>query len=144
VPDYDLQTLEWLVTEASNKQEYGPMHKVALYDKEGALAGWYMYYPNQGKAGQVLQCIGRQGIVKDVLGHLFDDALRHGSVALIGRFDPAIAREFSEMLCMIVQRGSYVQANSRNPDVLQALYSGNAFFTRLEGEWWTRFQGDKF
>ena len=144
VPDYDVQSLTWLLTEASSKQEYGPLRKVALFDKADTLAGWYMYYPNPGRAGQVLQCSGKQPIMRNVLGHLFDDALRHGSVALIGRFDPKIAKELSEMLCMIVQRGSYVQAISKNPDVLEALHSGNAFFTRLEGEWWTRFQGDTF
>ncbi len=144
VPDYDVKSLGWLLSEASSKQEFGPLRKVALFDNAAALAGWYMYYPNSGKAGQVLQCVGKPALISNVLGHLFDDALQHGSVALIGRFDPRIAKELSGMLCMIVQRGSYVQAISKNPDVLEALYSGSAFFTRLEGEWWTRLQGDTF
>jgi hypothetical protein len=144
VPDYNIQSLKWLLSEASRKQEYGPLRKVALFDKVGALTGWYMYYPNPGKAGQVLQCIGKPAAIGEVFDRLFNDALQHGSVALIGRFEPRIAKELSEKLCIIVQRGSYVQAISKNPTVLEALYSGNAFFTRLEGEWWTRLQGDSF
>jgi D-alanyl-D-alanine dipeptidase len=30
-------------------------------------------------------------------------------------------------------------AQSRNRDILNAVHKGNAFLTRLEGEWWARF-----
>jgi hypothetical protein len=103
-----------------------------------------MYYPSPGKTGQVLQCVGRPSTISAVLDHLFDDALHLGSLALMGRFEPKMAKELSEKLCIIVQRGSYVQAISRHPKVMEALYTGNAFFTRMEGEWWTRLQGDAF
>ena len=29
-------------------------------------------------------------------------------------------------------------------ELLNAVHSGDAFLTRLEAEWWTRFQGDSF
>jgi hypothetical protein len=144
VPDYSIQSLQWLLAEASQKKEYGPLRRVALFDKTGTLAGWYMYYPNTGKTGQVLQCVGKPSTISEVLAHLFEDALQMGSLALIGRFDPKMAKELSEKLCIIVQRGSYVQAFSKHPLVVEALYAGNAFFTRMEGEWWTRLQGDTF
>jgi hypothetical protein len=32
--------------------------------------------------------------------------------------------------------------HSRDPAKLHALVEGDAFFTRLEGEWWMRFSGD--
>lgn len=144
IPDYSIQSLRWLLAEASQKQEYGALRRVALFDKAGTLAGWYMYYPNPGKTGQVLQCVGRPSTISEVLAHLFDDALQRGSLALIGRFEPKMAKELSEKLCIIVQRGSYVQAISRHPLVMEALYAGDAFFTRMEGEWWTRLQGDAF
>jgi hypothetical protein len=144
VPDYNIRSLQWILAEASQKQEYGALRKVALFDKIGTMAGWYMYYPNPGTTGQVLQCVGRPSTISEVLAHLFDDALQRGSLALIGRFEPKMAKELSDKLCVIVQRGSYVQAISKHPLVMQALYSGNAFFTRMEGEWWTRLQGDTF
>jgi hypothetical protein len=32
-----------------------------------------------------------------------------------------------------------VLAQSRNPAILQAVQLGDAFLSRLEGEWWARF-----
>lgn len=144
VPDYSIESLRWLLGEAAEKQEYGALRKVALFDKADSLVGWYLYYPNPGKAGQVLQCAGRPSSISEVLSHLFYDAFQLGSLAVIGRFEPGIAQVLSEKSCIIVQRASYVQAISKNPLVMEALYSGKAFFTRMEGEWWTRLQGDTF
>jgi hypothetical protein len=144
VPDYDLPSLEWLTTKAAEKREYGELRRAALYDRNHSLVGWYLYYPNPGKAGQVLQCAAKTAAASRVLGHLLNDATAQGSLALIGRIDPQMVRELSLMNCLFTHRGSSVQAHARKTEVVQALHGGDAFFTRLEGEWWTRLQGDKF
>ncbi len=144
VPAYDESTLAWILSMARAKSEYGPLEEVALFDQRGELAGWYLYYPNRGKIGQVLQVVARRKDTGGVLGHLFEAAQSKGSSALIGRADPSTMLELSTRQCIFFQRHSFVQVRSETPGVVQALASGDAFFTRLEGEWWTRLQGDKF
>jgi hypothetical protein len=144
VPDYDASSLQWLIAKAAEKREYGNLRKAALYDSRHTLAGWYLYYPNPGSAGQVLQVAATPSLAPRVLRHLLMDARTQGSLALIGRFDAQMVREMSALNCLFTNRGTHVQAHSRRTEVIQALHSGNAFFTRLEGEWWTRLQGDKF
>jgi predicted N-acetyltransferase YhbS len=144
IPDYDPSFLQWLITRAEEKQEFGKLRRVALYDRDHSLAGWYMYYPNRGKAGQVLQCVARPRAESEVLRHLLNDALAHGSLALIGRYDPQMVRELSLLNSVFTNRGSHVQAYSKKVELIRALQAGDAFFTRLEGEWWTRLQGDRF
>lgn len=144
VPAYDQPFLQWLIGKADEKREFGPMRKVSLYNGDRSLVGWYLYYPNPGKVGQVLQCAAKPRAESPVLHHLMNDAMVHGSVALMGRFDPQMVRELSLLNSLFTHRGSHVQAYSRKAEFMQALQSGDAFFTRLEGEWWTRLQGDRF
>jgi hypothetical protein len=55
-----------------------------------------------------------------------------------------MVREMSALGCVFTNRGTHMQAHSRRKELIQALYSGDAFLSRLEGEWWTRLQGDRF
>jgi hypothetical protein len=34
--------------------------------------------------------------------------------------------------------------HSNKPELLHAIHRGDAFLTRLEGEWWMRFIGERF
>jgi hypothetical protein len=143
-PEYDMSSLTWLLKKAEEKKEYGSLKKVAVFDKNHALVGWYMYYPNPNKAGQVLQWMATPNAASQVLSHMLGNAQEAGSLALIGRFEPMFMANLSEQNSLFFHRASFVQAYSRKPEFIDALYRGNAFFTRLEGEWWTRLQGDRF
>ena len=144
VPDYDISLLQWYIARAAEKREYGDLRRVGLHDAHGVLAGWYLYYSKPGAPAQLLQCAATPPMTTRVLRHLLSDAASRGGIALIGRFDPQMVREMSALGCVFTNRGTHVQAHSRRKELIQALYSGDAFFSRLEGEWWTRLQGDRF
>ena len=145
IPDYNEQSLTWLLSMAENKREFGKLHKLALHSGAGDLVGWYLYYEGTAKkAGQVLQFMALPAYVMPALAHLFGHARRQKSFALIGRLDPRLIREHFVQRCLLGHLGVYVQAHSRKPEIVDALMSGNAFLTRMEGEWWTRLQGDEF
>lgn len=143
-PDYNETTLTWLINEAKEKQEYGPLKSVALFNAQNVLQGWYLYYPNAGKMGHVLQLFAQRQSIDAVLTHLFTDAKNEGSLALSGQAEPKFIQEFSAHGCIFNHRNFSTVVHTGNNDFLNALNSGNAFFTRLEGEWWTRLQGDRF
>jgi Acetyltransferase (GNAT) domain len=142
-PEYTPESLGWLIAMAKRNHESGPLRMRAVYDESGRLVGWFVYYPNPGKRGHVLQLVARPGALDDVLDHLFADAFAQGTAFLDGRAEPRLIQRLSGRLCILRYRGDLV-AHARRPEVLHALHSGDAFFTQLEGESWTRFQGDSF
>ncbi len=143
-PDYSLQSLTWLINKAEEKNEYGPLRKMAVYSLQKKLIGWYLYYPNKNNLGHVLQIGAEIQTIDLVLTHLFKDALEHGSLALAGRIEPKFIQDFSSHHCIFMHRNSSLVVNSKDQEIINALHRGDAFFTRLEGEWWTRLQGDSF
>jgi hypothetical protein len=143
-PQYDLPALEWLLAEARAKRRHGELQSRLLRDAGGAIAGWYLYYVNGGTS-KVLQLHAREGAERPVLDYLFQDAWRRGSTAIEGRMEPRLARFLGERHCLFHSTSMYALIQAREPDVLAALARGDAFFSRLEGEWWMRFSepGDR-
>ena len=56
---------------------------------------------------------------------------------LLGRLDPgSIETLLAERCLMHVGAGSWALVHSRRRELLEPLHRGDAFLTRLEGEWW--------
>lgn len=138
-PEYDDRSLKWLLGILAQKTEHGTFQKVAVRNATGDLIGWYLYYLNRGGIGEVLQLGARKNSIKDVLGHLSYHAWRQGVIALSGRLEPRFLHEFWESACVFHHRGHWVLVHSTDSDLLRAIHSGDAFLTRLEGEWCMRF-----
>jgi len=143
LPDYQSQSADWRLSLAGDKQEFGPLIRTGVYEN-GKLLGWYLYYAKKGAIAQVLQLVANTKTVGRVLAHLFDSALRQGCAAVMGNADPAYMEEYPHHHCHCFVRGAMTVAHTRNPDIMRDLLQGNAFLSRLEGEWWTRLQGDRF
>lgn len=137
-PSYDARSLEWLLVEARAKRRHGELQARLLRDAAGELAGWFLYYANGG-ASKVLQLHAREGAEHLVIHHLLRDAWRRGSIAIEGRMEPRLARALGESHCVFHAAGAYALVHARDAGVLSALAGGDAFFSRLEGEWWMRF-----
>ena len=139
-PDYDGGSLSWLLARADQLARSGALRKVALRDADGELVGWYLYELNADGLGEVLQVVGRKKSFGEVLDHLFYHSWRNGAIALSGRLDPRFAQEFSDKYCFFNCDGPWTLTHSRKPEVLQAIYQGDLFLTRLEGEWLMRYK----
>ena len=144
LPDYTKDQLAWRIAMAAKKEQYGPLHKVIVEDASGAIVGWYLYYPNPGDVARVIQIVARKNREGAVLNHLFLNAKSRRCVAVMGAIDPATVKEFSENQCLFFVRNTYMVAYSQDQEILGALLRGDAYLSRLEGEWWTRLQGDRF
>ena len=138
-PQYDLDAFRWLLRQAAEKKMYGALRKAVLRDSRGEIIGWYLYYLKPGQIGEVLQFGGRPKTIQKVLNHLFYDAWRQGAVALSGETEPRFAKDLAKARCEFALPGYGVLMQSKNPDLLNAVHRGNAFLSRLEGEWWARF-----
>ena len=140
-PDYDQASLDWLLAQARGKRRYGELHACLLRERGGAIAGWFLYYANAGTS-KVLQLHAHEGAEHAVLDHLFQHAWRRGATVIEGRMEPRLARVLGQRHCLFQSTSAFALVHSRDADVLGALAHGDAFFSRLEGEWWMRFNGE--
>lgn len=134
-PNYDDRSLKWVLERASQRKGFGPLRKVLVRDDARDVAGWFLYHARRGGTGEVLQIAAKRETIHLVLDHLLHDAAGRGVIALAGRLEPAFAQALSERYCLLHRRGNWTLMHSRTPELLHAIQRGDAFFTRLEGEW---------
>jgi hypothetical protein len=140
-PVYDYGTLDWLLGQIAAKRRHGRLQGRLVRDADGKIAGWFLYYLNTGLS-RVLQVMARKDATRAVLEHLFRHAADHGAVALEGRIEPRFTFDMGNMQCLFHSSGELTLLHARDPAVMASLMHGDAFFTRTEGEWWLRFQGE--
>jgi hypothetical protein len=134
-PEYDMPSLEWLVSFMERRPARGTLRKVVVRDSSQKIVGWYMYYLKPGAMAEVVQIGGEQKLTKDILDHLFYDAWEQGAIALHGVVDIRRMADFSDKGCLFTCRGGWTIARSSKPEILEVMERGDAFLSRLDGEW---------
>jgi len=134
-PEYDEQSLKWILKRAAAKKRFGKLQKVGVSNGVGEIIGWYIYQLNLGGNGRVLHIAARQNSVKEVLDSLFYRAWREQASVVSGRLEPFfipslvtesnISCHFSETCAML---------HARDPELLSVVHRGDVFLTKLEGE----------
>ncbi len=140
-PVYDARSLAWLLEQTARKTRHGRLRARAVRDGGRRLIGWYLYYVQKGGVSEVVQIAARDGSFDRVLRRLLADAWRHGAAAVRGRLDPRYVQELSDRHCWFRWGHSWTLVHSRHADIMAAIHQGDAFLSRLEGEWWLRFLG---
>lgn len=140
-PAYDTESLAWLLSQAAQKKRHGELRGRMVLNNTHNPIGWYLYYLNPGATGEVLQIAAREGCFDQVIKRLMADAWSSGATALRGRLDPRFVQELSDRHCWLRREGTWTLFHSRRGDVLAAFDKGDAFLSRLDGEWWLRFHG---
>lgn len=142
VPEYDLDSLEWHFRRLEEKREVGDISAVHLYDESGETVGWHLYYPSEDGAAEVVQVASLPSRRDQVLRHLFGHARERGAIALRGRVNARMLDSYVRNHCLFYYEGPWTMMSSDDPEVRAAVHSGDAWLSRLEGEWWMRFLGD--
>jgi predicted ATP-grasp superfamily ATP-dependent carboligase len=142
-PEYDARTLAWLLDQAARKTRHGVLRTRSVSDSEHRVLGWFLYYLQPGGVSEVLQIVAVEGAFDQVLQRMLADAWRHGSMAVRGRVEPRYAAELSQRHCWFRREGTWTLAHSRHPELIAAIQAGDAFLSRLEGEWWMRYLGEE-
>jgi GNAT superfamily N-acetyltransferase len=140
-PEYDARSLAWLLEQTARKARHGTLRARAVLEGGRRLIGWYLYYVRAGQVGEVVQVAACNGSFDRVLQRLLAGAWRQGATAVHGRLDPRHIQELSDRHCWFRREGTWALVHSRHADLAAAIHEGNAFLSRLEGEWWLRFQG---
>ncbi len=138
-PDYQEESITWVCDQARRTQRHGALHGIVVRSSKQEIDGWYLYYAKRGGVSEVLQIGARETAVDPVLDHLFNHARSQGSAAISGQMEPRMMRELSNHHCRFVCHGLGVLFHSKHQAIVDAIHRGDAFLSRLEGEWWLRF-----
>jgi hypothetical protein len=136
-PHYDQTSLATTIQRAAQKK--GALRKVLLKDKANNVAGWYLYHCEPGGLAEVLQIVSQEDYQIPVIAHLSSDAREHGATAAVGRLEPGLAEPLANRFCFFFRRKYAMLVHSRFPEIISAIHSGQAFISRLEGEWCLRY-----
>lgn len=135
-PHYDGNSSSWLLQMLARKKNRGTLQKVNVRDGRRTL-GWYVYYENFDDTGEVVQIGAKENCIDRVLDHLFYRAKRNGLVAVTGQMDPVHFHALARKHCLFHHDGgSWMLIHSRHLDIVDAIHRGDAFLTRMDGEWW--------
>ncbi|MBT8084799.1 MAG: hypothetical protein KJN72_06215 [Woeseia sp.] len=135
VPQYDIQSLRWLIGMAEQSPAEGRLAKRCVRDSAGKVLGWYVYYETKGKLARVLQLAGHPHSIRDVLNALVHDAMQAGAAALWGRTEPRYASFLNDQKCIFFAR-PWVLVQAKNPELVACFREADAFFSGFEGELW--------
>lgn len=142
-PSYTEPSFNWLLRKTSEAREFGDLRSLIVLDKQQQPVGWFIYFARRGEIAHVLQAGALPPHGLRVLQALFYDAWQQGAAAVSGQLDPLLLTELSNSHCHFRCSNLGVLVHARDPELLNAIQSGNAFLSRLEGEWWMRFGIDR-
>jgi hypothetical protein len=141
-PDYDeCDATAWLLGMAAEKRQFGPLAGALARAPDGEVLGWFLYYGRAGGVAEVLEIAARRPARGLVLAHLLRHAWDAGATAVAGRLDPVLLRELAGQRCTLKLDGPWLLYHSPRPEIMQAVErgGGDAFLSRLDGEWWLSF-----
>jgi hypothetical protein len=137
VPAYDEAALRWLLDRAAERS-HGAVERRLVRSADGQPAGWYVY-TRRGVVGQVVQVAAREDRLDDVLKVLAADVRDGGLAAVGGRLVPAHLHQLAGLGCTFARGGPWTLVHARRPELADAILAGDAFLSRLDGEWLTNF-----
>jgi len=138
--DGDTASLARLFQRARERAGPERLRSQLIKDTSGTVLGWFIYAISHDQIGEVLQLAAAPHRAHDVLAHLVEDAWERGVIAVSGRLTPAFAPALSEKQFLLYRRGHWMLVHSQRQELTHALQRGDAFVSRLEGEWCLRFR----
>jgi len=135
VPEYDAGSFAWLLARLSERKTSGRIvtRQVTL---EKAPIGWFVYEVRPDGEADVVQLGALAGREQLVLDHLIHHARVEDATVLHGRLDRRFARAISDRGFPLTLGQPWTVVRSLREDVSAQFLSGNAFFSRLDAEWW--------
>jgi len=139
-PSYESRTLEWLFQRLkASSTDRRDLRRVVLRSVDGRLVGWYLYLTAPGGIAQTIQVGSHPAESSLVFKHLYYDAWKQGSLAVSGGLQPEHLLTVTQPPGILTHGGSWTVVHSKNPALLRSVLDGDAWLTRLEGEWWMDF-----
>ena len=139
-PSYDLPSFSWLMAQTAANRASGEILMTAVHKPGGDLCGYYICQVQRGGAASVLQIgVRRRDHFDHVLEALFRDACLRGASSVKGPAIPSALVNLTNHYCLFRQANTSVLFQSRDSAITEAILSGDAALSWLDGECWLRF-----
>jgi hypothetical protein len=135
-PAYDEATLGWQLSQLERMGRHRKLRGAVVRTRKGKPVGWYLYYQLPGGTSEVLQLVAYPGREDAVLAKLLASARAGGAVAVRGRSDVRLLPALAAQRCTFSAGDPWSLVMTENQELLAALQGRDAFFSRMEGEWW--------
>jgi hypothetical protein len=135
VPVYDAGTLRWLLERTMVRRTDSRLISAQVL-RGDVIVGWFIYVLRPDGEANVVQLAATRGNDRAVFEHLLYHATTNGVTALEGRGDKKFASSVSELGLPMTLGQPWTVVRSKRPELLIQFLNGNAFFSRLESEWW--------
>ncbi|UCG88543.1 MAG: GNAT family N-acetyltransferase [Gemmatimonadota bacterium] len=135
-PVYDEATLAWQLGQLERMGRYRELSGAIVRTKKGKDLGWYLYYHRPRGVSEVLQFVAYPGREEAVFARLLAEARERGATALGGRSDVRLLPVLANQRCDFELGHPWTLVVTRHDELRSALQGKDAFFTRMEGEWW--------
>jgi len=139
---YDARSLAWLLDQAGRKKRHGTLRARAVV-RRGATADRVVTSTMYRQAMSAKSSRLRPGMVRSM-------TCCSGSLPMLGDRAPwrcadasthATPRSYQTGTAGSDATVTWTLVHSRDADIMAAIHQGDAFLSRLEGEWWLRFLG---
>lgn len=135
-PLYRSGEVVWLLETLVTNPDRGSLRKMMVRSGD-RVAGWYVYQLCASGVAEVVQVVATDGSVDAVIDHMFRQAADDGALAISGQVDPMLFRALAGRRCVFHHENeSWMLVHSRDPEIREAIHDGNAFLSRMDGEWW--------
>jgi hypothetical protein len=138
-PAYDARSIGWAIQRASHRSDHGHVRKLVVRQEQSDISGWFVYCLSRDRIAEVLQIAARPKALSHVLDHLLDEAMQQGAIAVSGRLEPALVGPVSDKHALFYRGSHWTLVHSTHAHLRHAIHNGDAFLSRLEGEWCLRF-----
>jgi len=133
IPEYRAESFVWLLERLEDGRRRLASAQVT---SEGAVVGWFVYAFRSPGEAEVIHLAAFPGRQEMVFEHLLQHAVGEGATILRGRLDRRFATVLSDRGVPLTLAHPWTVVHSRRKDVANEFVNGNAFFSRLEAEWW--------
>jgi GNAT superfamily N-acetyltransferase len=140
-PAYDGDFLEALFVAMDRTVLGERLLRRLVRDEDGRTLGTYVISLAEQGAAHVLDLTAAYDDAGLVLDHVFHDAASAGAVEVGGRVDPQLLPHLASRRCRL-ERADWVTVRSADPRLVNAVLSGKALLSRMDGEWWMRPRPD--
>jgi hypothetical protein len=104
--------------------------------KDGIVQGWYVCHLRRGGFCRVLQLVATSRGAEPVFDGLVYRARERGASGIYGRLEPQLFSAVSNRRSFIRVHEGRMLAHSHDRQIANAIFTGDALLTRMDGEWW--------
>lgn len=139
-PIVDADAARWLLDHLAQKTHRGQLHGAVLRQRDGAVAGWYLYFAKPFGMSHVVAIHALPGRLETVFAHLVADARRQGVGVIAGQVDRNLLGVRAVASSLIQQPvDSWQLVHARRPELVHDVHSGQFLLSRLESDWWMTY-----